>query len=154
MFSASGEVLERVWKKIVVNDKSVFLIPVNEEEPGAHVWWCDPTSKNSEGCAGRTIPFRLEDGTDFMAQGPWHTNTDSLFKATGVDLRDKHLTFVVLGKNRTMDKNMRTVIEDVVYIDEKPTLGHYDRYKTLITQHPEATHYYMESHGGSCSGPV
>lgn len=154
MFSASGEIMERIWRKVECKNGDIWVYPPNDPEPGAHCWIFNPSDKNSEGCGGRIIPFKLEDGTIIEAKGPWNSNSDSMFKATGIDLRNHYLTFVVLGKTRSFGKNLETIIEDVIYQDKKPTLGSYDRYKELIKQYPEAKQYYMESHGGSCSGPI
>ena len=149
MICGSAEVEERTWYIIKGKSGGNWLIPVNDPEPAAHVHYHHPNDKNSEGYAGRTLPFKLEDGSVYQAQGPWHSNSDALFRDTGVDIRDQHLTFVVLAKDRD-----GSVMKDVLYIDDKPTLGKFERYKELATQYPDARYYYSESHGGSSMGPI
>ena len=114
---------------------------------------------NSNGFAGRTLDFILEDGKIISLKGPWHTNANSLFKDTGVDIRDKHLTFTVIGLDRTYtDRGYRTVIKDVIYKDEKPTIGEYYRGDKIAMRLAKELNRpvmcYSKSGGGSSCGFV
>ena len=51
---------------------------------------------DSDGFGGRTLRFELVTGEVLELKGPWHSNSEALFAATGVDVRDKHLTFGVV----------------------------------------------------------
>jgi hypothetical protein len=111
---------------------------------------------NSDGFAGRTLNFTLDSGEVVSLKGPWHTSAGSLFNDTGVDLRDKYLTFVVIGLGRaSTDVGYRTIIKDVIYIDEKPTIGEYYRgtkiAMKLAKELNKPVMCYSKSTGGSSS---
>lgn len=151
MVCASAQVEERRWK-CIPGKTGNWLVPINEKEPAAHVHFHDPTDAHSDGYAGRTLQFVLEDGTSYSAKGPWHSNADALFKDTGIDLRDQRLSFVVLSKGIGSNQKYQTVMEDVVYIDTEPMLGRFDRWKELVPKYPEANYMYSQTSGGSVSG--
>jgi len=117
------------------------------------VYFHCPSDTKSDGFGGATLTFPLVGGGEYVAKGPWHGNSDSLFRDTGVDVRDKCLTFVVLAKGCDWTYG-RTIMRDVVYRDPDWTLGTFYRYRDLIRAHPEATHYYSGSQGGSSCGPI
>lgn len=103
------------------------------------------------------MEFHLEDDCIIELQGPWHSNAEALFNDTGVDIKDKHLTFVVIGKGLEGDlRNMK--ITDVVYKDEKPTVGDFCRGERLAMKLAKEMNMvlfcYSESDGGSSCGPV
>ena len=121
---------------------------------------------NSEGFAGRTINFPLVDGTELALKGPWHTNPEALFAATGVDVRDCHKTFGVISRDRKhypqtfapTPMSGRDVMVDVIYMDTEPRIGWFNRVKTIAQVHAnllgETVFYYQESADGSSCGPV
>jgi len=155
MACGSYEAEIRRYKKYVDKQGGVWLVS-NQEAAAENVYFHNPKDLNSDGFAGRTLTFILEDDSEYKAKGPWHTNADALFAATGVDIRNTHFTFVVLAKERfsTNDGRYRTALRGIIYKDEKPILGSFNRYKDLIKQHPEANFYFTGSSGGSCSGPI
>lgn len=140
------------------NQKCVWFYTLEDADPAGHVYVHDPTRTGSDGFAGRTIVFQIGKSATYHAQGPWHANSDALFNATGVDLRDKSLTFVVVALNRSYDEQHRAIYEDILYIDKEPTLGKFDRGDDIARKfadergHPVAC--YRESSGGSSSGFV
>src|ERR1700749_4176133 len=80
----------------------------------------------SDGYGGRTLDFPTKDGI-IKIQGPWHSNTDSLYERTGVDLRDKHCTWGAISLKRGMEGN-DSVLLDVVYVDaDGGVVGTFDR---------------------------
>jgi len=109
---------------------------------------------NQEGFSGRTLAFELDTGEKLFLKGPWHTNSDALFVATGVDVRDKHLTFGCVAFERIGIETMR----DIIYIDSAPTIGPFDRIKRMAqkiaNEIDETVQYYVESQGGSSMGPM
>jgi hypothetical protein len=114
---------------------------------------------NSDGFAGRTLNFILESAEVVSLKGPWHTRADSLFQDTEIDLREKYLTFVVIGLDRgCTDVGYRTIIKDVIYKDEKPTIGEYYRgtkiAMKLAKELNKPVMCYSKSTGGSYSGLV
>lgn len=121
----------------------------------------DPNTK-SEGFGGRALTFQLKEGGSIVLYGPWHTNSDALLKATGVDLTKSHMTFVVIGLGRRIDDNngscWRQVITNVIYQDEDWTKGSFNRGKEIATEladkRQEVLILYSQSNGGSLCGPV
>lgn len=152
MTCGSYEAEIRTYKKYEGKQGNIWLV-ANQEEAADNIYVHKPKDTKSQGFAGRTLEFKLEDGTIYKAQGPWHSNADSLYEDTGVDVRDTHSTFVVLGMERTF-VDWQSGIKDIVYQDEKPTLGRYDRYKEIMKKYPEAKYYFMKSRGGASCGPT
>jgi hypothetical protein len=155
MFSGQEDAQCRRYRKIEDKMGHVWLVAL-QEAAAENVYVHDPKATNSQGFGGATLSFTLEDGSIYHAKGPWHSNADSLFSATGIDVRNTHRTFVVLAKERdtTTDGSYRTILRGVLYKDKEPVLGSFHRYKELIKQFPEAKFYYSQSHGGSSCGPI
>jgi hypothetical protein len=115
---------------------------------------------NSNGFAGRTLNFTLEGGEVVSLKGPWHSSSGSLFGDTGVDIRDKHLTFTVIGLDRTHteDRSYRTIIKDIIYQDKEPVIGEYYRgtkiAMKLAKELNKPVMCYSKSTGGGSSGLV
>lgn len=158
MICGSNDAQARVFEKHVGKSGNTWLVAV-QENAAANVYVtnnpANTTSRNQgfEGFGGSTLSFPLTDGTVFEAHGPWHTNSDALYEDTGVDVRNRHFTWVALGMDRD-HIDSATIIRGVVYKDEQPTLGSFNRYKEIIKLHPEALVYFMESEGGSSSGAI
>lgn len=151
--SAIGEAAKYVYKKIE-KCGDTWLIPLNSHPAdGIHLDKHDP---KSEGYGGSYLDFILEDGSTHRAKGPWHSNSRSLYECTGYDIRDKHLTFVVLSRKMEYDSKsyFSPIMKDVVYIDEAPTVGRFERYKELAKQYPQAKYFYYRSGGGGGYGAL
>ncbi|MDO8610336.1 MAG: hypothetical protein Q7R95_07335 [bacterium] len=161
MFSGQGEAVSHKYNKYVGKSGNTWLV-AHCEYAAENVYVTNnpqnTTSKSQgfEGFGGSTLKMPLVNGEIFELHGGWHTNSDALFDDTGIDVRNTYRTFVVLAKERFSlnDSTYRTGLRGIIYKDEKPTLGTYDRYKDLIKQYPEAKYYYMSSRGGSSCGPV
>ncbi len=150
MTCGSHEAEIRTYKKLTDPSGNIWLV-ANQDGAASNIYFHNPKDHNSQGFAGRVITFPLEDGTSYAAKGPWHTNSDALFKATGHDVRNKYPTFVVLAKQRL--GSYPTQLKEILYCDKEPTLGTFDRYKEIIKQFPEAKFYFSGSSGGSSCGP-
>jgi hypothetical protein len=159
MFSGQADAVERKYHKHIGKSGNTWLV-ADQEEAAENVYVTNnPKNTTSpkqrfEGFGGATLSFPLVDGTTFDLHGGWHSNADALYNDTGIDVRGTTRTFVVLGMDRTFIKGLRCVIKDVIYRDEKPTLGRYDRYKDLIKKFPQAKVYYMTSKGGGSNGQI
>lgn len=161
MVSAQGERAKiTLWDYAVEADGTYWLWPAaGTDEPGAMVHCGDDVRAGrprSEGYGGACLTFPTRDGP-VVLQGPWHSNTDALFERTGVDLRDKHKTWGVIGLNRRHDRAYNTVVVGVVHLDPPGgVVGRYDRIKTLAQQladqfdRPMMCH--MRSAGGGSEG--
>ncbi len=116
---------------------------------------------NSNGFGGRELSFTLVDGSILKLKGPWHTNADSLFQATGVDVRDKYLTYGVVAEKREYrkkDGGMRATLISILHQDAKPVIGKFNRIQQIALgiakKLNQTVQYYSESAGGSSCGPI
>ncbi len=156
MFSGQGEAVRNKYYKYVGKSGNTWLV-ADSDHAAENVYVTDsPRNNGTRGFGGATLKMELVDGGIFELHGGWHGNAGAFFDDTGIDIRNQYRTFVVLAKERegTNDGTYRTVFRGIVYKDDKPTLGNFDRYKDLIKQYPEAKYYYSCSRGGSSSGPV
>ena len=103
----------------------------------------------------------MENGTIEELRGPWQTNSDDLYNNTGVDLRGKHLTFVVIGKDRKSIQTKQgyvTKMIDILYKDDKPIIGKFERGKIiaqkLANKLKQTIYCYSQSQGGSSNSPI
>jgi hypothetical protein len=148
---------ERSYKMAVDSDGCVWLYDLAAKSPAGAIYCDDPNDDKSDGFGGSTLTFKVGKCGKYTAKGPWHSNSDDMFRATGVDLRDKSLTFVVVAKSRTYEGHA-TVLEDILYADKEPTLGNFSRYKAIAQKFAddsqEPVFYHSESSGGSSNGPV
>jgi len=161
MFSGAAEAAKFLYRKIVDAKGHVWLYPVNSETPAEQVHFHAPEDKNSQGYGGSTLHFELEDGTIYAAKGPWHANADSMFEATGIDIRETHRTFGCVAKHREYKSKPGsyagvTTFRGLLHADKEPVIGKFSRIHDLAKEwadklgHPVA--YYSESKGGSSSG--
>lgn len=96
--SGRGEAVSRVYRLVKGESRHVWLYPANEKNPADHIYMTnnpENTTSNEQlfqGFGGATLPMPLENGKTYMLHGGWHSNSEALFKDTGVDLREKHLT--------------------------------------------------------------
>lgn len=123
--------------------------------PGDYIYY--EGGPGSQGFGGATLEFKLTKGRGTISLvGPWHSNSSALFTETGLDLRAKHLTFGVISREHTSyyPKEMK----DLVYFDEEPTVGEYDRIRKLAeamsNERGEVLYYWMRSASGGSSGSV
>lgn len=154
MICGSYEAEIRTYQKLEDKSGRVWLV-ANQEDAASNVYVHNPKDHNSQGFAGRTLTFQLEDGSSYSAKGPWHTNADALFAATGLDIRDRHRTQVAVGHR--YGKGMLT-LADVIYLEEAPVLGTFDRYKAVAQSFADQldtpVYYLMRSFGGASGGPI
>ena len=159
MFSGQGAVMERKFKKYQGKSGNTWYLSLQDN--CADNVYVDQHNPKSDGFGGATLTFELEDGTIDSVKGPWHSNSKAFSKDTGIDITNKHLTFVVISKERGQDEKYRTVMKDVLYEDEHPILGVYDRYKDIAKPFIEEAvknetnlYYYSKGTGGSSNGPI
>lgn len=151
-FSASHKAQQQIYQKVQSKTgRTTWYVPTDTDRYDWSIQ-VDAHDPDSQGYAGRTLEFRLDNGTTTKVKGPWQSNADALFSVTGIDLRDKFWSLVVLSKAIENINGIRTFI-DVVYKDDKPVQGSFFRYRELIKKHPEAKYYYSATRGGASSGP-
>lgn len=136
--------------------RGVWLIST-QENAADNVYFHNPKDKSSDGFGGATLKFTLEDGSIYAAKGPWKT-FERLLSDTGIDLRDKFLTRVVVGTKIEFDYSRnkyygQCVIRGVVYIEDAPVLGKFDRYRDVISALPPGKYaYWYQTNGMTSSG--
>ena len=164
MICGSADAESRRYHKVLGKSGRYWFYPENEIAGNVYVTPNPeenrPGYKGFRGFGGREISFPLVDGTTDKIRGPWHSNSDALFSDTGVDLRDRHITFVVIsrGVKSDPDNYMGTIMTDVLHIDEEPTIGSFERGKKLAQEiankEGKPVQCYSESRGGSSRGMI
>jgi hypothetical protein len=154
MRSGQGEAQSRKYHKYIGNGGRIWLV-ADQENAAANIYV--EGGPNSDGFGGATLTFPLVDGSEIKLKGPWHTNSGALYEATGVDVRDKHYTFVVISRRRESGEHYEMIMADVLYKDETPMLGPFDRGKSIARGLLESTGLnsvalYSQSEGGSSCG--
>ena len=66
-----------------INKEVTWIVP-HSGNPNA-IFVHDP--QNEDGFGGALVTFTLVDGREVRFRGPWHSNPDSLYERTGIDLR-------------------------------------------------------------------
>ncbi len=158
MTCASSEAESKKYNYVVGKSGCIWLYAV-QDNSADNIYVSG--GKNSDGFAGRTLTFPLIDGKELKLAGPWHANSHDLFKDTGIDLRDKNLTFVVIGLGRETKKTEKgrlDIMLDVIYKDKEPTIGYFDRgdrlAQEIANKIKRPVFYYIQSCGGSSSSKI
>lgn len=158
MISGSHEAEVRRYRKYEFAG-GVYLVAI-QDACADNVYFHDPKAKNSQGFAGRTLRFELEDGSFYDAQGPWKCGAKGLNDHCGVDITDKYSSYVVIGKDMKIEKRNNSegyvrIIKDVIYQDDGWQVGPWNREKEILKRFPAGKYYYYtETAGGSSSGPI
>lgn len=155
MVCGSAEAESRRYHKHVGKSGKVWLV-ADQEDVAANVYV--EGGPNSDGFGGRTLTFPLVDGTEIKLKGPWHANSEALFADTGVDVRDRVFTFVVISRDRKSGENYESIMVDVLYKDDAPQLGSFHRGDLLAREWAKEidapVFLYSQSSGGSSCGQV
>jgi hypothetical protein len=137
MTSASGEAAKHKYHLVIGKTGRRWLYA---DIPNAadHVYV--DGGKGSQGMAGRTLRFDLVDGCTVDFIGPWKTGPDGLYKETGVDIRDKHLTRGIVALERECQSWPKPYIfRRIAHYDEVPVLGEFDRIDKIAQAVAERT---------------
>ena len=152
MISARGSAESRRYYRYLGKSGRTWLVA---DQPNAAANIYVEGGPDSRGFGGSTLTFPLVDGSEIKLKGPWHANSDSLFADTGVDVRDRHYTFVVISRRRESGPHLETICVDVLYKDNEPQLGSFHRGDELARQWAReinaSVHLYSDSEGGSSS---
>ena len=156
MVSGQGEQAVRTYKKII-GENNTWYVAVQDN--AADNVYCTPNfrkeGERSQGFAGATLQFKLEDGTVDNVQGPWHGNAGSMKLDTGIDLTNTCLTQGICAKGITGSLLAGYEYLDVLHYDEVATLGSYNRIEELAqklaNENNCTVHYAMKSSGGGHS---
>jgi len=152
MISALGEAVTKKFRKVKGLSGNFWFIPL-QDNPADNIYMDDPNNLKSDGFGGRIVNFELENGKVYLAHGPWHSNADSLFKDTGIDVRGLCLTQVVLGTGGVEYQGGHSFkVKDVIYQEDEYKLGSFDRGKELAQEYAnklnKTVHGWVQSKGG------
>lgn len=155
MFSGQAEAVAHTYNIHIGKSGRIWLVSTEAACAGNIYVQGGP---KSDGFGGATLSFTLANGCDKISlHGPRHSNCESLFSDTGIDVRNRHLVYGVIGKGRDW-KDGRSIIKDLIYFDEKPTIGPFNRIKdkaeALAESLNQQLYYYTETKGGSSCGPT
>lgn len=156
MKSGYDDAVKRKYKKFEGVSGDVWLVAVQPNEADNIYVSGGP---NSQGFGGAILTFELEGGGVVKLQGPWHSNSHSLFADTGYDCRDKHLTFGIVAEEREPGSEgtyAAYLYSKIIHEDKEPTLGVFKRIEDIAQQWSDENGkecYYsvISSGGGSAS---
>ena len=153
MICGSAEAEEHTYKLLIGKSGEKYLVAV-QPNPADNIYV--EGGSNSDGFGGRTLEFLLEDGTTIKLRGPWHTNSDDLFRHTGYDIRDKHMTIGICALEREKNYYRGDLFKGVLHKDRVWVIGEYDRIEKMAqafsNKHGKTVFYAMKSQGGGSAG--
>lgn len=160
MISAQGQAESKTYNFIIGKSRTLWLYPIDPDDPNCY---CSG-GPGSRGFGGSEIEFKLDPaiGGKIILKGPWHSNADAMFRDTGIDRRDKFLTFGIIAEERVYISNVpegdrsHYIFKNVLFCDKEPTRGTFDRVRDVAKRmanergKPVACMTYTE--GGSSNG--
>lgn len=145
------------YTKHVTKNGRIWLVPDKENAgDGIHVGF-DYNTK-SDGYGGRELTFELVDGGYITLHGPWLTTSEPLYRATGIDVRDKHRTKVIVAGwqdykdnvwNPTFHKQVESLSDVDWVISDFPRKDEYERTQALADAENKPLIFHKKSDGGS-----
>jgi hypothetical protein len=162
MISGQGEAVEHKYYKYTGKSGNIWLVSDQLNNADQILVTNNPentTNPNQgfEGFGGAVMKIPLVGGGIFELHGGWHTNSDAFYQDTGIDIRNRHYTRVIVAKNRRWEHGQEIYI-DVLYYEDEYRLGHFDRNKKIAqdiaNELGQTVVCYSESTGGSSSGGV
>ena len=151
---AQTEAVEPIYRKIIGKSGCTWLVPIGKFAAD-NIQVSD--GKPGNGYYGHTMVFNLEDGSTAEFIGLWHTNSDALFKDTGLDIRNKHATKVIIAEVAEYAKgDHRPTLSGIVYEDKDFEEGTFNRGTDLAEIFADKlnkpVYYYVMTGGGAHSG--
>jgi len=154
MICASAVAEGFYYQQVTGTNGCRWFYPANVPNPGDYILVSNP--HDTGGFAGRTLKLALDTGDSIDVKGPWHTNSDALKAATGVDLTSTHSTRVWISRRRKYNNNLSLTLHDVLYEEPYPRIGAFSRSDVIADRFAEKygeVIVYVESAGGSSCGP-
>ncbi len=155
MKSGISEVYNRIFKKVQGKSGKTWFIAI-QKNPADNIYVFNPNDKGKvmRGFGGRKMRFKLEDGTIEEVDAPWHSNSDALFDDTGIDVKNMHLTKVVLCLGGVEYQGGHSwKMRNVIYKENEHKLGSFNRGEELAQEYAnklgKRVYYWIESMGGA-----
>lgn len=154
MICGSYEAERKDYRRVIGRSGRRWYVPMNNSPAdGIHV----SGGPSSDGYGGRTLAFKCSDGGVYEERGPWHSNADSLFQDTGVDVRDTHMmTYVISLGRESLDHLGSYKMLDVLEMVLTPTAMRYntpaEHAKAYANALGRTVYVSSKSVGGGCAG--
>jgi len=166
LFSLHGPSYERsdekiLYKVVIGKSGKRWIIPVNGNSKASDIHVeaekieQDPNYREFQGYGGATLTWPLENGESVSLKGPWHSNSDSLFSDTGIDLRKESMTIGIVALNRRSLKLNDYAFSDVLHQDLQWTPGDHTRIGQIAQEYAnklnKKVYCAYKSLGGACA---
>lgn len=145
------------YKHKARNEPDYWYLVADTPNGGDHCYCgsSDPASR-SQGFGGRAMEFPIEGHEPdriITLYGPWHTNSHSVLKDTGVDYTRKHLTRGIIAEvSEDIGRFMCNKYSKIVHLELSGVIGAFDRIQTLaeeyVVGYGRPFYYQVESEGG------
>ncbi len=155
MICASGDAEGRVYKLLQGKSGKRWVVAV-QENAADNVY--QDGGPGSDGMAGRTLTFQLEDGSSVDFIGPWKTTAGALFADTGHDVRGTTLVQGILAFSMERAKKWEApdIYRDVIHYDETAVVVAYGSHKDIAQAKANETgrevFFAYVSKGGGAAG--
>jgi len=113
-----------------------------------------------KGFGGAALVFPIVGQDVVTLTGPWHTNSEAFLADVGVDIRDRHLTFVVVARERVWaEGSYEPTYKGLLYLEDGVgVVGSFNRGDHIAEDFAdlmgEPVYLYSASPGGSSSMKV
>lgn len=114
-----------IYQPPVAGTRGLWFIPSNVPNPADGLL---VETDNKTGYGGAIFNLECTDGSIHTIKGPWHSNPESLFHDTGIDLRDKHLVSTIIGDDfLTRDFNAPPTF-NTIFLEKRESIEDFYQY--------------------------
>ena len=137
-----------IHRRIISTRRNVeYYVPVDHVNVGDHLHVTDPSPGLMKGYGGHPFKFDMNDGTNEVVIGPWHTNSLGLLKDTDLQVGELHFTQVTLKENDHEGA--------LIYDEKEMVLGSFHRGQRIAQQladiRDKPIYVHVETNEGSHS---
>jgi len=109
-----------LFQTTIDNNKILWVYPHNYEFAGDFIF----VQKSPNIDAKKThLVVNTVDGKKLAIVEWKHENSNNLFQATGINLKNKHLSYIVIGLDFEIGMKNTVIIKKVLYKDKEPQSG-------------------------------
>ena len=147
MISSQGDAQTGIYTKVKGKRRTWFYRDAD------HIYCTPLPQEGYQGMAGATLTFHLPNDLTEDVKAPWATNSSGLYKDTGIDIRDQHLTKGVISVERD-----KSILKTLLHKDLNWSKGPHNRIETLAQYYANLLNrtlfYFCKFYGGSSLGPI